>query len=525
MNNNNTNNLLLVGSNISITPLFSTDVAAPANIPEQIIDPQGMFRPPTAGSYSSANVRTHTSLQLIPENSNAMSAFLSPSSYKHISLMSLDGLLSPISFYPTPNSTTFPITWYTRSKCPYCKGAGVISTTISDPRNLAALTPQTTMNMDAILGRLYNSPCYFCKPDEEKTKLYEKNTLPAEIMPPFLIGSGTDLELINNREAFLADKYNRINRFTLNPLVMANGEFSCYEAKQLSDSCVHSIDTVGFGMHAPSKGGTTRGILTNQPNKNYGEIDADFDTGKYQNNQRFFALRGPLMVHGWGYDLEGYPVPNASGEYQYDGDGNIIKYQDKPMFKNQQVQPDGSLSSPYKEKTFYKGWASLPTTWPVGPIDLRWDNDAGVWTIGGQYKEVWLTIETSMFDDTPVRAVFEDSLSDATPLPNGLRKVVFIKDPTGLFRAPRGAALYCKYNNNNGFYEPIYNQPFIAVGIIQNNTSANIENTYTIRYAKNKIIEYYDGEIFDNPLGLPTISGRKAIFTFISGRWTLTSVG
>lgn len=519
------NNFLLVGSNASMQPLFSANITSLGNIPAQTIDPQGMFRPPNAGSYTNAGVRTHSTVQLVSETSNELSALMGPDSYKHISLMSLDGLISPVSFYPTPNSTTFPITWYTRSKCPYCKGAGTINTTIKDPRLLVGLTITNSESITSRIVTPYTSPCKFCKPDIEKQKLYEKNTSSSEITPPYLIGSGTDLELINNRAAYLADKYNRVNRFTLNPIVMANGEFSCHESKDPLDTSVHSIDVIGFGMHAPSRGGNVRGLLTNQPNKNYGELDADFDNGKYQNNQRFFALKGPLMVHGWGYDLEGYPVPNASGEYKYGADGTPVLYNGQVLYKNQEIQPDGTVSPPYKEKTFYKGWASLPTTWPVGPVDLRWDNDAGVWTAGTRYKEVWLTIETAMHDSTPVRAVFEDDISDATPLPNGLRKVVFVKDSAGLFKAPRGAALYCKYNNKNGFYEPIYNQPFIAIGIIQNTTVANIQNTYTIKYSKNQIVEYYEGEVFDNPLSLPTLTGRKAIFTFIAGKWTLTSVG
>ena len=76
-------------------------------------------------------------------------------------------------------------------------------------------------------------------------------------------------------------------------------------------------------------------------------------------------------------------------------------------------------------------------------------------------------------------------------MPDGYRRLVFVKDPTGLFRAPRGAALYCKYNTDNGFYEPIYNQPFITTGKTTSATVADIDNTYTLKYAKSNIVEPY----------------------------------
>lgn len=68
-----------------------------------------------------------------------------------------------------------------------------------------------------------------------------------------------------------------------------------------------------------------------------------------------FALRGPMILTGWGFDTEGYPVPNAvSG--------------DNPTNK-----------SPY----FLQNFGRKPHKWKTGPIDLRWDYGRGVWTAGG----------------------------------------------------------------------------------------------------------------------------------------------
>jgi hypothetical protein len=45
----------------------------------------------------------------------------------------------------------------------------------------------------------------------------------------------------------------------------------------------------------------------------------DASNWMHEMNQRFMGLRGPLVLHSWGYDQDGYPVPNASDEaYAYD---------------------------------------------------------------------------------------------------------------------------------------------------------------------------------------------------------------
>ena len=289
-------------------------------------------------------------------------------------------------------------------------------------------------------------------------------------------------------------------------------------AKQSTDACVHSIDVVGYGEYNPEGGGSIKGLFSANDSPYAGEYAYQGRT--YQINQRFFGLRGPVMVHGWGYDKEGYPVPNSSGELKYTENGQPVTYNGVHLFKNQEIQADGSVSKPYKEKTFYKGWASTPSTWPVGPIDLRWDDGAGVWTVGANYQDVWLTIETDLIKD-PVRAIMEEEMDSIPLLPAGQRRVVFVQDPVGMIKAPRGAALYCKYNTNNGFYQPIYNMPFTALGVIRSSTTADIQNTYTIKYAKNGIIEFYNGMIFANPLTKATIPGSSGIFNFMAGRWTL----
>ena len=517
---------VLVGQNTNTIPV-SYGITDPKNIPYQLVDPQGMFRPsPGLSTYTLKGVKSLADVEQCRLEDNL--GVLDSGEYHLHSLMSIDGLFSPVSHYPTPYNATFSMSKYTRSKCPVCKGNGRINTTINDPRKINDDTTwgQTEKEIKQNIKTEYNQECQFCVIDTDKVKEQEETAGQAYSLPPYIIAKGDDIEAAEQRFSSLAGTNNKINKFNLNPIVLAEGEFSVANAKQKKDQCVHSIETVGFGQVPPGSEGDVRGIISNEPEKNYAELDKDFLTGRFQSNQRFLGLRGPLVVHGWGYDKEGYPVPNASGEPKLDEDGNILKDSNgNTIYKNQEYQADGTYSLPYKEKAFYKGWASLPTTWPVGPIDLRWDDKAGVWSVGGTYREVWVTLEIDLADSTPVRGTIDEDEDSVKPLPDGYRRLVFVKDPTGLFRAPRGAALYCKYNTDNGFYEPIYNQPFITTGTTRSATVADIDNTYTLQYAKSKIVEPYEGEVFKNPLGLPVVAGRKAIFSYIDGSWHLTNIG
>jgi hypothetical protein len=93
----------------------------------------------------------------------------------------------------------------------------------------------------------------------------------------------------------------------------------------------HSIDLVG-------RPNATNGLLHS--------FYAHNDPNKYDITNNFIALRGPLMLHSWGYDLEDKPIPNDGGN----------------------------------SNNFSSNWLQKPRAWPVAPIDLRFDASRGVWT-------------------------------------------------------------------------------------------------------------------------------------------------
>ena len=72
------------------------------------------------------------------------------------------------------------------------------------------------------------------------------------------------------------------------------------------------------------------------------------------------GLRGPLVVVGWGYDVDGLPVP----------------------------------SDPNDETKFLNNHKKRQDLWKAGPVDLRWDDDKKVWVAGaggGGAGDIWLT--------------------------------------------------------------------------------------------------------------------------------------
>jgi hypothetical protein len=448
--------------------------------------------------------------------------FKDEESYAQKSVMSLDGIFSPVSLYPTSYHSTFPLSKYKRTKCPMCQGAGTYNYLTINEESFRSSTSvegmadaQTPDSMD----------CPYCVPDSEIDELKTKGAESSELTPPFLVASGTDREIIAN--SLLANSsISVINNYNYSPIVISTqgADFSCaYKAP--GDLCGHSIDVVGFGNVLPKPDDALRAALSDNPNKNYAYYESNSDAPQNQEfiqNHRFFGLRGPVILHSWGYDLEGFPVPNSSGEYKLNGNNIVRDSQGNPVGKNQILQSNGEWSEPYKESTFMKGWAQQPASWPVGPIDFRWDSVGRVWTIGANYKPVWVVIEHDLLDEDPVRGIVVESSYNNNPLPSGLRKIVFVKDTMGMFSAPRGSALYCRYDSSNGFYEPIYNRPLITSGLIEGGRTATIYTAYTPSMVSEDIVSEYSS-VFDNPLNLPINTNTVGLFVFLNGKWILQS--
>ena len=149
------------------------------------------------------------------------------------------------------------------------------------------------------------------------------------------------------------EQYNiEITKDYLNPLT---NNFDSGDHHHRGPGAGHCIDLLGRNDQVPQSG-----IITNlyRPDSN----------DKYADDYRFIAMRGPIVLHSWGYDLDGKPVPNSSDTDDAAKQGN---------FKNSFLKDE-----------FLQDWLKKPATWPAAPIDLRFDRDRGLWVSPQSYKIV-----------------------------------------------------------------------------------------------------------------------------------------
>lgn len=527
--------------------------------------------------------------------------------YGRKSAMSMDGIFSPVSFYPTDFGSTYALSSRCvtdklredRVTCPKCFGSNSITVTLES-------------------GREYKSPCPLCT----KSKLVFPSGDPEE----------------QEDDTALPE----INVLSLNPIVVPYGEFKNPNAQPATsgERLRHSITAIAnsefaprdfetfsthlnlFKLYNPTNGKFAveslpegEGLedpdtmevmnLSDAVNKDYYEYDLShqLSTGRrILLNQRFFGLRGPLMLHGWGYDTEGYPVPNMADQpKEVDGEGRPKRFFLTSSGTNDLTRDGAFIPAQFnasngfggvesrfealgdiigkgysfengewiktKTKYFHLNWAERPDLWPVGPIDLRWDEERKVWTGGGEggctegevlppyiitntnditvlnnfinknkskeknkcpYKMVYITLEenmtlsTGMSETHPARAFIDDMEYSLEPLLGGYRRLVFVKDRCG-YTAPRGAKLLCRYDTFSGFYEPVSKQPFIVFGSISGGNSAVIELTY-VQGAHRPENAPRSTIAFDNTRFNFTInsgSSNRGMFLFENGKWIL----
>jgi len=256
--------------------------------------------------------------------------------YAQKSAMSLDGIFSPVSFYPTKFYSTYPLQKYQRHQCPYCDNTGIIK-------------DQAYANAGTISTVSYQCPyCVSKKDGLSTTATTTASAQSLEILPPYIVTNRKDINIItefgssssvssasstsSSSSSGGSGQEIAINLVSLQPIVVPYGEFRNYNAGE-KDKCRHSIEVIAHGETPPQKGWSinTRCNLGKfiksdgnmQQNSELGTgYNADYfhkdllnaDNKNKLNNQRFFGLRGPIVYHAWGYDLEGFPVPNAADE-------------------------------------------------------------------------------------------------------------------------------------------------------------------------------------------------------------------
>jgi hypothetical protein len=174
------------------------------------------------------------------------------------------------------------------------------------------------------------------------------------------------------------------NSLTLNPF-NPNNQLSLYYAPTGSLLYQASLATSGSPTAAESGlAGSTSGWLENGHTIEYASVGTgdfagqpvdmnfanDFNSrGRVEvEHVRSVGFRAPLVLTGWGFDMDGNPVPANTGD-----------------------------STQFHDDAFKD-----PTLWKSGPVDLRWDDERKVWRAGGTDTKIYLckatnTINTSCF--------------------------------------------------------------------------------------------------------------------------------
>jgi hypothetical protein len=149
------------------------------------------------------------------------------------------------------------------------------------------------------------------------------------------------------------EQYNlTINRDYLDPLT---NNFEKDDHHHDGKGRGHVTDFIGRKSEVPKQG-----LITN-----FYRLE---DDNRYSDDYRFLAMRGPILLHSWGYDLDGKPVPN---EADIENDTKSGKFKKENL-----------------KDAFLKDWLGKPASWPVAPMDLRFDRDRGLWVSPQPYKIV-----------------------------------------------------------------------------------------------------------------------------------------
>lgn len=174
---------------------------------------------------------------------------------------------------------------------------------------------------------------------------------PLQPQPPFTI----ETEANSGSNVFNSglNQYNlEITQDYTDPLT---NPFSTDEHHHNGDGVGHVIDLIGRNNEIPSSG-----LITNFYNLS--------DENRYSSDYRFLGMRGPILLHSWGYDTDGKPIPNEADV--------------------ESAVKSGDFTSENLKDGFLQDWLGKPNTWPVAPIDFRFDRKRGLWVTPPGYKVV-----------------------------------------------------------------------------------------------------------------------------------------
>lgn len=303
---------------------------------------------------------------------------------------------------------------------------------------------------------------------DESDKHFSSTDAP---QPPFAI----QLDLESTEEnPFIGglNQYNlNINQDYLDPL---NNSFENDEHHHAGSGIGHSIDLVGRETQVLADGAIT----------NFYNLD---DPKRYSEDYRFLGMRGPILLHSWGYDTNGKPIPNAS-DTDEDTKG-------------------GNFTTEYLKDQFLTDWLGKPATWPVAPIDFRFDRKRGVWVCPPGYKVVVAKLDEKLDPYQTAKATlinqentqkYGDDLydKDGNRIEEENAKIKIVDRIGQSYK--KNSKVYCYYDTYNSEYLVLNSQveTCIRFRLIDLCESSSIEPDYNNNDAWSKFAGY--GDKFSN---------------------------
>ncbi len=159
---------------------------------------------------------------------------------------------------------------------------------------------------------------------------------------------------------------------------------------------------------------------------------------------RAVALRGPLVLAGWGFDIDNKPVPNESTDYP-----------NNPKMK------------------FEQDWLRKPQKWMCGPVDLRWDYKRNVWTAPSPMKIVKLELQEHLCTQRCANAVlYHDQQQydyDGDPLAceGDCEKQGYLVKvwSNAMYPVPKGWRIMAYFDTTHNRYQMINHDPLPIVEV------------------------------------------------------------
>lgn len=207
----------------------------------------------------------------------------------------------------------------------------------------------------------------------------------------------------------------------------------------------HDFDIIGRGETPPDEGLNMAIHGYHKPGEQW---SADY---------RFLGLRGPLVMQSWGYDLDGKPIPNKVDDETDASNGLFLEIDLKDQFMDD--------------------WLRKSHTWPVAPVDLRYDRQRGVWTIP-QFRLINITTTSNIAPTgsgearlvySPTNGLFNSGGNPVAATGTRLQ----LSDKIGA-AVPSGTKMLAYYDPEQNIYLPVnYGNPHFLCHVTGATASAN----------------------------------------------------